>query len=128
MKPTTGIHASAAATRAAPATRSAVPPLVPPRRSAPRTITAAPKGPARRMESLLAHIARKERDTLRVKKVDVDERPDLAKRFRVAQVPSLALVKGRRVVARLEGRSTAPKIESLLDSHVRENESESSAA
>ena len=37
-------------------------------------------GPARRMESLLAHIARKERDTLRVKRVDVDERPDLAKR------------------------------------------------
>jgi thioredoxin 1 len=81
-------------------------------------------GPARRMESLLAHIARKERDTLRVKKVDVDERPDLARRFRIAEVPSLALVKGRHVVARLEGRSTAPKIESLLDSHVRESESE----
>ena len=81
-------------------------------------------GPARRMESLLAHIARKERDSLRVRKVDVDERPDLAKRFRIAQVPSLALVKGRRVVARLEGRSTAPKIESLLDSHVREGERE----
>jgi hypothetical protein len=28
-------------------------------------------------------------------------------------------------VARLEGRSTAPKIESLLDSHVRERESTS---
>ena len=58
------------------------------------------------------------------RKVDVDERPDLAKRSRIAQVPSLALVKGRRVVARLEGRSTAPKIESLLDSHVREGERE----
>ena len=80
------------------------------------------------MESLLAHIARKERNTLRVKKVDVDERPDLAKRFRIAKVPSLALVKERRVVARLEGRSTAPKIESLLDSHVRKNETESTAA
>ena len=72
-------------------------------------------GPARRMESLLAHIARKERDTLRVKKVDVDERPELAERFRIAEVPSLALVKGKRVVARLEGRSTAPKIESMLE-------------
>ena len=41
-------------------------------------------GPARRMESLLAHIARKERKTLRVKKVDVDERPDIAERFHVA--------------------------------------------
>jgi thioredoxin 1 len=77
-------------------------------------------GPARRMESLLAHIARKERDTLQVKRVDVDERPDLAKRFRIDEVPALALVKGKRVVATLEGRATAPKIESMLDSHVRE--------
>jgi thioredoxin 1 len=73
-------------------------------------------GPARRMESLLAHIARKERDTLSVRKVDVDERPDLAEKFRVSEVPSLALVRGKRVVARLDGRATAPKIESMLDS------------
>ena len=72
-------------------------------------------GPARRMESLLAHIARKERDSLQVKLVDVDERPDLAEKFRISQVPSLALVKGKRVVARLEGRATAPKIESMID-------------
>ena len=76
-------------------------------------------GPARRMESLLAHIARKERDGLSVKRVDVDERPDIAKHFRVGEVPALALVKGKRVVARLEGRATAPKIESMLDSHLR---------
>jgi thioredoxin-like negative regulator of GroEL len=72
-------------------------------------------GPARRMESLLAHIARKERDSLQVKLVDVDARPDLAEKFRISEVPSLALVKGKRVVARLEGRATAPKIESMLD-------------
>ena len=75
-------------------------------------------GPARRMESLLAHIARTERDTLSVKLVDVDERPDLALRFRVSEVPALALVKGKRVVATLEGRATAPKIESMLDLHL----------
>lgn len=78
-------------------------------------------GPARRMESLLAHIARKERGSLEVKRVDVDERPDLAERFRVAQVPSLALVRGTRIVARLEGRSTAPKIEALLREHLRDD-------
>ena len=70
------------------------------------------------MESLLAHIARKERATLRVRRVDVDERPDVAKRFSIAEVPSLALVKGKKVVARLEGRSTAPKIESMIDLHL----------
>ena len=78
-------------------------------------------GPARRMESLLAHIAQRERDTLTVKRVDVDQRPDLAERFRVAEVPALALVKGKRVVATLEGRATAPTIESMLAPHVHES-------
>jgi thioredoxin-like negative regulator of GroEL len=77
-------------------------------------------GPARRMESLLAHIARKERDRLRVSKVDVDERPDLAERFRVQQVPSLALVVERRVVSRIDGRATAPRIETMLEPHLGE--------
>ena len=77
-------------------------------------------GPARRMESLLAHIARKQRDTLCVKKVDVDERPDIAERFRISEVPSIALVRRKRVVARLEGRSTAPKIEALLEKYSEE--------
>ena len=75
-------------------------------------------GPARRMESLLAHIARKERGRLRVSKVDVEDRADLAERFRVEQVPSLVLVVKRRVVARLDGRATAPRIESMLEPHL----------
>jgi thioredoxin-like negative regulator of GroEL len=75
-------------------------------------------GPARRMESLLAHIARKERSRLRVNKIDVDERPELAERFRVQQVPSLALVVGKRVVSRLDGRATAPRIEAMLAEHL----------
>ena len=70
------------------------------------------------MESLLAHIARKKREHLTVKKVDVDERPDIADRFRVAAVPALALVQNNRVVARLDGRVTTPRIEEMLDSHL----------
>ena len=79
-------------------------------------------GPARRMESLLAHIARKERGRLRVSKVDVDDRPDLAERFRVNQVPSLALVVEQRVVSRLDGRATAPRIESMLEPHLAQEQ------
>ena len=75
-------------------------------------------GPARRMESLLAHIARKERDRLRVSKVDVDEKPEVAERFRVEQVPSLALIVEKRVVSRIDGRATAPRIESMLEPHL----------
>jgi thioredoxin-like negative regulator of GroEL len=76
-------------------------------------------GPARRMESLLAHIARKEREHLAVKKVDVDERPDIAARFSVSTVPALVLVRERRIVARLEGRVTTPRIEQMLESHLK---------
>jgi thioredoxin-like negative regulator of GroEL len=75
-------------------------------------------GPARRMESLLAHLARKERTRLVVKRVDVEARPELAARFGIAEVPTLVLVKDRRVVARLEGRVSAPKIERMLEPHL----------
>ena len=34
-------------------------------------------------------------------------------------VPALALVKDRRVVARLDGRVTTPRLEEMLDSHLR---------
>ena len=75
-------------------------------------------GPARRMESLLAHLARKERERLRVRRVDVDARPDLARRFGVKTVPTLVLVKDRRAVDRIEGRASAPAIERMLDPHL----------
>jgi thioredoxin-like negative regulator of GroEL len=75
-------------------------------------------GPARRMESLLAHLARKERDRLVVKRVDVDDRPDLAERFKVEEIPTLVLVKDKRVVGRIEGRASAPRIERLLEEHL----------
>ena len=44
-------------------------------------------GPARRMESLLAHLARKERERLRVKRVDVAEFPEIAERFKITRDP-----------------------------------------
>ena len=75
-------------------------------------------GPARRMESLLAHLARKERTRVRIMRVDVEEQPDLAEKFRVVDVPTLALVKGKRVVDRIDGRARAPRIEAMLARHL----------
>ena len=76
-------------------------------------------GPARRMDSLIAHLARKEREHLRVAVVDVEDRPELAERFSVGTVPTLVLVEGRRVVERIEGRASAPAITRMLDAHLR---------
>ena len=75
-------------------------------------------GPARRMESLLAHIARKERTRLRIRQVDVDASPEVAERFKVEVVPTLVLVKEKRAVARLDGRTSAPRIEKMLAPHL----------
>jgi thioredoxin-like negative regulator of GroEL len=80
------------------------------------------------MESLLAHIARKERSRLRVAQIDVDSRPEVAERFRVSHAPTLVLVHDRRAVARLEGRTSAPQIEAMLAAHLPEPEPEPAAA
>ena len=77
-------------------------------------------GPARRMESLLAHLERKERDRLRVRRVDVDASPEIAERFQVGVVPTLVLVKERKAVSRIDGRTSAPKIEAMLQPHLHE--------
>src|SRR5262245_5261463 len=75
-------------------------------------------GPARRMESLLAHLARKERGRLRVARVDVGQQPEVARRLNVETVPTLLLIKEKRVVGRLEGRVSAPQIERMLAQHL----------
>jgi thioredoxin-like negative regulator of GroEL len=75
-------------------------------------------GPARRMESLLAHLARKERSRLRVMSVDIDDHSALAEQFRVSAVPTLVLVVGKRAVDRIEGRASAPAIEAMLEPHL----------
>ncbi|HZG34630.1 MAG TPA: thioredoxin family protein [Gaiellaceae bacterium] len=75
-------------------------------------------GPARRMESLLAHLARKERARLRVRRVDVDTHAELAEQFKVETIPTLVLVKGKQAVARIDGRTSAPRIEAMLEPHL----------
>lgn len=74
------------------------------------------------MESLLAHLARKERARLRVSRVYVEQSPDLASRLGVSQVPSLVLLDAGRPLARLEGRASAPRIERMLAPHLPEGE------
>ena len=80
--------------------------------------TAERSGPARRMESLLAQLARKERSRVRIMRVEVEEQPELAEKFRVEAVPTLVLVRRKRVVDRIEGRASAPRIDAMLARHL----------
>jgi thioredoxin 2 len=70
------------------------------------------------MESLLAQLARKERHRLSVTNVDVEAQPELAARFKVRSVPTLILIKGKRAVARIEGKANAAEIEELVERHL----------
>jgi thioredoxin-like negative regulator of GroEL len=70
------------------------------------------------MESIVAHIARAERHRLRVMQVDVEKRADLVEKLEVLHAPTLVLVIARRVVARIDGRASAPKIEAMLAEHL----------
>jgi thioredoxin-like negative regulator of GroEL len=80
--------------------------------------TTARSGPGRRMESLLAQLARKERERLRVSRVDAEESAQLAEKLGIAEIPTLVLLVDRKPVARIEGRASSPEIVAMLDGHL----------
>jgi thioredoxin-like negative regulator of GroEL len=90
--------------------------------------TTSRSGPARRMESLLAHLARKERGRLRVARIDADAQPEWVERLEITQIPTLILIKERRPVDRLEGRVSAPQIERMISPYLDPVEVEAAVA
>jgi len=80
------------------------------------------------MESLLAHLARKERQRLRVARIDAQVQPEWIERLKVTQIPTLVLVKDRRPVDRLEGRVSAPQIERMIAPYLAPEEVEAAVA
>jgi thioredoxin-like negative regulator of GroEL len=75
-------------------------------------------GPSRRMESLVAWVKVNQKARLRVVEVDADLRADVVQRFAIREFPSLVLLDGHRIVARLEGRATGNEIDALLQTHL----------
>jgi thioredoxin-like negative regulator of GroEL len=64
----------------------------------------AESGRCRRVEGFLAQVLqqRKNHETFQLYRVDSAEHPDLAERFALARVPTLFVVEGKKVRARLE--------------------------
>jgi thioredoxin 1 len=85
-------------------------------------------GPARRMESLLAHLARKERGRLAISRIEVSSSPEWVDLLGITQVPTLVLLHDRRPVERLEGRVSAPQIERMLAPYLHPVGAESAVA
>ena len=85
-------------------------------------------GPGRRMESLLAQLERRERERLRVSRVDAEKAPKLSERLGITEVPTLVLLVDKKPVDRIDGRANAPQIERLLAGHVDRRNPEGSLA
>jgi thioredoxin-like negative regulator of GroEL len=73
-------------------------------------------GRCRRVEAFIAQVLqrRKNHDTFVLQQVDVDERRDLAERFRIDEVPTLLVVADRRVHGRLSHPRGCRDIEDIL--------------
>jgi thioredoxin-like negative regulator of GroEL len=78
--------------------------------------TSATSGRCRRVEGFLAQVLQRRQNhaTFRLYVVDEHERPDLMKRFEVDAVPTLMVVEGRHVQARLDKPSGCRQIERFL--------------
>jgi thioredoxin-like negative regulator of GroEL len=73
-------------------------------------------GYCRRVEGFLAQVLQRRRnhETFKLYRVDEEERPDLVERFAVTTVPSLVVVEGKKVCARLEHPRGCRDIERFL--------------
>ena len=70
-------------------------------------------GPCRLISPEVEQIAAERKD-IRVAKVNVDENPDLASRFRIYSIPTLAVMKEGHVVSRTSGFCYKDDILSML--------------
>ena len=70
------------------------------------------------MESLLAHLARKERDACASGASTSTRARSSPSASESTIVPTLVLVKDKQAVCRLEGRTSAPRIEGMLEPHL----------
>jgi thioredoxin-like negative regulator of GroEL len=73
-------------------------------------------GRCRRVDGFLAQVLQQRRnhETFQVYRVDRSERPDLAERFRLETVPTLYVVEGKQVRARLEAPRGCRDIQRFL--------------
>lgn len=70
-------------------------------------------GPCRMVGPILEEIAR-ERDGIKVGKVNVDEQPELARQFKVMSIPTLIVLKNGTVTAQAVGARSKSQILELL--------------
>lgn len=79
-------------------------------------------GHSRRVEGFLAQVLQRRRnhDAFRVTRIEMQERPDLVERLKIASPPTLFVVDGNRVKARLERPRGCEQIREALQPWLRQ--------
>lgn len=72
-------------------------------------------GPCRMLAPVLSSIADERAGKLKVGKINVDEQPGLAARYRVASIPTLVLFSGGKAVKTTVGYQTKEQLEAFID-------------
>jgi thioredoxin 1 len=75
-------------------------------------------GPCRMVAPVLEQIASEQGDKLKILKLNVDEHPAIAQRFRVMSIPTLMLFKDGRPVDQMVGFRPKPQLMERLRPHL----------
>ena len=78
-------------------------------------------GRCRRVEGFIAQVLQRRRnhETFELVRVPVDERPDLAEKFRVDEVPTICIVQGRKLQKRIVAPRGCRELEQELEGWLR---------
>ena len=73
-------------------------------------------GKSRRVDGYLAQVLQRRRNhaTFAIMRIDTDERPDLATRFKITKLPTLVVIDGNRIHGRLSEPNGCAPITELL--------------
>ncbi len=75
-------------------------------------------GPCKMQSPILAELAREMNGKLKVIKIDVDKNPEIAERYQVRGVPTLALFREGRLLWRQSGLVDKPNLRKILQSKI----------
>jgi thioredoxin 2 len=75
-------------------------------------------GPCRMMAPALEQLARERAGRLKIVKLNVDDHPAIAARYRVQGIPLLVLARDGEELARLTGAAPLPRLQGWLDSQL----------
>lgn len=76
-------------------------------------------GPCKIVSPVIDELAKEYKEKLRVVKVNTDENPDLASKYKIMGIPTLMFVKNGAIVDQLVGAVPKGQIKDKIDSYIK---------